>query len=201
MMKKFTIYLPLLMCFSLLACSSAQADGQLFRYKNDRGNRVISDSISPYDAAKGYEIIDSRGTVIKTVPKELSAAQKAQQQLQLQEQAKLDKWDKELRSRYHNLKDIQATKQRRLEGVDNSIASLQLTLENISDTIKHYQAEAAANERQGEVVAADTLASMARLQKDRDFIEQETYKRQAKRTEIIDEFDKDIQRFKVITSQ
>jgi hypothetical protein len=179
----------------------AQANSQLFRYKNDQGSRVISDEISPYYASKGYEIIDSRGTVIKTIPRELSPTEKTQQRKEREKQARLDKWDEELRSRYHSLQDIQSTKQRRLKGVGNSITSLKLTLENISDTIKYYQAEAAANERQGEVVATDTLASMARLQKDRDFIEQEISKRQTRHAEIIEGFEKDIQRFKIISHQ
>lgn len=200
--KMYTYYKQLLLVLiSLLVSTAAFSNAQLYRYKNDQGSQVISDAISPHYAAKGYEIIDSRGNVIKTVPRELSPEEKEQQRKARAEQARLDKWDAELRSRYHSVEDIESTRDRRLKGIDNSITSLQLTLENISETIKYYQAEAAANERQGETVPADTLASMARLQKDRDFIEQEINKRQARRAEIVSEFEQDIQRFSIILKQ
>jgi hypothetical protein len=191
---------------SIVYCSlfvqwPAHASDTLYRYKNDQGGRVISDAISPYYATKGYEVIDSRGNVIKTVPKELSPEEKIRQNKQREEQAKLDAWDEELRSRYHSLEDIESTKKRRLKGVDNSITSLQLTLQNISETVKYYQAEAASNERQGEAVPQGTLSSMARLQKDRDFIEDEIKERQANRKKIVDKFEADIARFKIILSK
>lgn len=184
-----------------IAASTAHANDTLYRYKNDQGTKVISDVISPYYAAKGYDVINSRGNVIKTVPREPSPAEKEQQRKERAEQARLAKWDQELRSRYHTVEDIQSTKERRLKGINNSITSLRLTLNNISETIKYYQAEAAASERQGEEVPADILASMARLQKDRDFIEQEIDKRQARRTDIISKYQKDIERFKIIINQ
>ncbi|MFT7387775.1 MAG: cell fate (sporulation/competence/biofilm development) regulator YmcA (YheA/YmcA/DUF963 family) [Candidatus Endobugula sp.] len=199
MIKISTLYLLLTLCFSLLIASVAQAEDRLFRYKNDQGSPVVSDSISPYYAAKGYEVIGSRGTVLEIIPRELSPEKKIQQRKDRQIQATLDAWDEELTSRYHSVEDIQSTQARRLKGIDNSITSLKLTLENISDTKKYYQSEAAANERQGEVVATDTLTSMARLQKDRGFIQKEIDKRQASREKIIEEFKKDIERFRIIS--
>ncbi|MGS2718315.1 hypothetical protein ACVBE9_09100 [Eionea flava] len=194
----------LMLIAALVLCvitSAIQANNTLYRYENDQGTKVISDVISPYYAAKGYDVIDSRGNIVKTVPAELSPAEKEQKRKARVEQERLDKWDQELRSRYHSVKDIESTKKRRLKGIDNSITSLQLTLENISKTIKYYQAEAAANERQGETIPKETLASMARLQADRDFIEQEIGKRQARRTDIVSKYQKDIDRFKVIINQ
>ena len=201
MIKASTVVILTIAYCGLFVQSLAYADDSLYRYTNDSGARVMSDAISPYYAAKGYEIIDSRGNVIKIIPKELSPEEKARQQKQREKQATLDAWDQKLRSRYHSLTDIEATKKRRLKGIDNSITSLQLTLDNISETVKYYQAEAASNERQGVAVPKDTLSSMARLQKDRDFIEQEIEKRQANRKKIIAMFDRDSARFTIISSK
>jgi hypothetical protein len=201
MIKASTILILTIANCGLFVPSIAYADNSLYRYTNDSGARVMSDAISPYYAAKGYEIIDSRGNVIKIIPKELSPEEKVRQRKQRKKQATLDAWDQKLRSRYHSLADIEATKKRRLKGVDNSITSLQLTLDNISETVKYYQAEAASNERQGVAVPKDTLSSMARLQKDRDFIEQEIEKRQANRKKIVAMFDRDAARFTIISSK
>ena len=188
--------LPLLLSTILIAPTAA--NGQMYRYKNDQGTKVISDVIPPHYATKGYDVIDSRGDVIKTVPPELSPEEKEIQRKKRLEQARLDEWDRELRSRYHSVEDIESAKSRRLKGIDNSINSLKLTLDNISGTIKYYQAEAAANERLGEAASKDTLASMARLQKDRDFIEKEIAGKESQREAIIDSFNRDAERFKLI---
>lgn len=184
-------------CVALLSASANSAN-TLFRYTNDRGGKVIADSIPPKYAAKGYEIISSNGQVIKTIPPEPSEEEKEAIQKAKAEQRRLEKWDKELLSRYSSVNDIEATKQRRVKGIENSIFSLRLTLKNISETIKFYQAEAATNERQGDDIAEDTLTAIERLQKDRNFIEQEIEKKEKDRESIDDLYDKDIQRFKEI---
>lgn len=49
-------------CVSLL--STAVSANTLFRYANEKGGKVIADSIPHKYAAKGYEIIGSSGQVI-----------------------------------------------------------------------------------------------------------------------------------------
>lgn len=176
---------------------SAQ-NSTFFRYINDQGVRVIADSIPPEYTVKGYDIIDSQGQIIKTIPPELNQKEKALRIKQNAEKRRMAEWDKELLARYSTIDDIKATKKRRLKGVDNSIFSLRLTLNNISETIKHYQAEAAANERQGETVSKDTLSSITRLQKDRVFIEDEIKRKKKRREEVATNYDKDIDRFRII---
>lgn len=191
----------LITCLVCIATTNPHVYAQgktFFRYTNDQGSQVISDAIEPKYAVRGYDIIDSKGGIIKTVPAELSPEEKIRLKQEKEEQRRIEKWDAELLSRYSTVEDIQATKKRRLEGVSNSIYSLKLTLSNISDTIKHYQAEAAANERQGEQVSEDTLFSISRLQKDRVFFEQEIERKEKHKQELTISYDKDIQRFKII---
>jgi chromosome segregation ATPase len=169
-----------------------------FRYENEQGSKVMTDAIPPQYAVKGYEVINSSGIVIKVVPPEPSPEEKARIQKEKAEKRRLEKWDKELLSRYSSVNDIESTKSRRITGLENSIFSLRLTLKNISETIKFYQAEAATHERQGEDVSADTLASIERLQNDRDFIEAEISKKDSSKTQVSNDYDKDIVRFKQI---
>ncbi len=188
----------------LVLCSLAStvfAAGSLYRYTNDQGTKVITDVISPQNAAKGYNIIDSRGNVIETVPPELSQAEKERLKNDLAEKESLEKWDKELMARYSNVEDIIAAKERRMSGIKNSVSSLELTLQNIAQTIKHYQAEAAANERQGEKVTPETLSSIERLQNDKECIEQEIKRQKKRRDNTNESYDADIERFRLISSK
>lgn len=192
-----TIFILLLA--NVLAYTPAYAQSKtLFRYYNDQGSKVISDAIPPKYAVKGYEIINSSGQVIQVIPPEPSAEEKAQFQQEKAEKRRLEKWDKELLSRYSSVDDIEATKLRRVKGIENSIFSLRLTLKNISETIKFYQAEAATHERQGEDISTDTLSSIERLQKDRDFIEAEILRKESSKLQTVNNYNKDIARFKII---
>jgi hypothetical protein len=166
-----------------------------FRYTNDQGGKVITDVIPRQYVSKGYELIDSKGKVIKVVLPELSAEEKARIDTEKTNTRRLAKWDKELLTRYSNTNDIKEAKARRLKDISNSIYSLRLTLKNISKTITSYQAEAAANERRGEDVPKETLSSIARLQKDRSFIQVEIDRKEQTKQQISDSYDNDILRF------
>ncbi len=191
--------LPLTLVLTSLYASLSLAQGQtLFRYLNEEGRKVISDVIPPEYAIKGYEVIGSKGQVVRVVPPEPSDEEKARIQQAKAEKRRLEKWDKELLSRYSSTRDIEATQSRRVKGIENSIFSLRLTLKNISETIKFYQAEAATHERQGAEVSTDTLASIERLQKDRDFIVDENMKKERYKKKISDQYNNDIERFKQI---
>lgn len=195
--------LPPVLFTSLLACALSSASvyansKTLFRYTNAQGSQVITDAIPPQYASQGYDIINSSGQVISVVPPEPSAEEKAKSQREQAEKQRMAKWDKELLSRYSSTEDIEATKQRRVKDIENSIFSLRLTLKNISETITFYQAEAATNERQGEAVSTDTLNAINRLQKDRTFIEDEIDKKEDKKKQVADNYNKDIARFNEI---
>jgi len=195
-------FLPSKVCIGLIliiSTATAQANQKpLYRYTQESGNVVISDTIPPEYTSQGYEVIDSRGNVLKTIPKELSQAEKAQQIADRKELERLAEWDKELLARYSRVSDIESRKKRRLTGIENSIESLKLTLEKISNTISYDQAEAAADERQGEVVAKETVESIARLQKDKSFISNEIARKEKERDRANASFDKDIERFNII---
>jgi hypothetical protein len=190
---------PITVLSALLVHTPVDAQSKtFFRYENEQGSKVMTDAIPPQYAVKGYEVINSSGIVIKVVPPEPSPEEKAQLQKEKAEKRRLEKWDKELLSRYSSVNDIESTKSRRITGLENSIFSLRLTLKNISETIKFYQAEAATHERQGEEVSTDTLASIERLQNDRDFIEAEISKKDISKTQVSNDYDNDIARFKKI---
>lgn len=197
-----SLFLTLLMtAIGFSVSSNTYASSQLYRYINDNGVQVITDVISPEDAARGYDIIDSRGRLIKNIPPEMSEAEKKRLQNARAEKERLEQWDKELSARYSTVEDIEAAKERRMSGIRNNISSLELTLQNITQTIRHFQAEAAASERQGDQIAEETLSSIGRLQNDKIFIEQEIQRQKKRQVKTNNEYDADIARFKLISAK
>lgn len=75
---------------------------------------------------------------------------------------------------------------------------MRLTLKNISETIKFYQAEAAKNERQGDEISDDTVSAINRLQKYHNFIQLEIEKKKKGKKIVSDLYNKNIKCFQKI---
>lgn len=169
-----------------------------YRYINEKGVKVISTQIPSRYVKRGYDIISVDGRLIERVAPEPSGVEKAKILKQQQEQQRLKAWDKELLKRYSRPADIEAAKQRKLAQNANFIGILQRNVEKIDQEIDRYQGLAAADEREGREVSIDTLESIERLKRERATELKEIEDRETQRKQIIESYDKDIERFKVI---
>jgi len=200
-MKYLQFIAARLLVASIMLSSSMASSAQsktYFRYLNDKGLKVISDSISPKYVVRGYDIIDSSGRVIQSVAPEPSTEEKMRLAKEKTEQERLAKWDKRLLLRYSHIDDISDTKARKLRDIDNDIFNLNLTVNNINQEIKHYQAKAANNERQGKDINENTLSVIQKLQQDKSYTIDQIQLKQEEKQQVADSFDKDLERFKVI---
>ncbi len=200
-MKHLQLFLTtgLIVASTMLANSIASAQGKTyFRYINNSGIKVISDSISPKYVVRGYEIIDSNGHVIQVVAPEPSTEEKIRLAEEKTERERLAKWDKRLLLRYSHIDDINDAKGRKLRNIDNDIFNLKLTANNINLEIKQHQAKAANSERLGNAVSEDTLSIIQRLQRDKSLTNDQIQRKQDEKQLVSDNFDKDVERFKII---
>jgi len=169
-----------------------------YRYINDKGYKVISTQIPSRYVKRGYDITTVDGRLIERVAPEPSAKEKAKFLQKIEEQKRLQEWDTELLKRYSHPVDIESAKQRKLVQNTNSIGIIRRNIEKIDQEINRYQSLAAADEREGRDVSGDTLASIARLQRERVVEKKEEGEREKERQQIIESYDEDIARFKVI---
>jgi len=196
---QFILIAGLLLTSNLITSSIASAQGKTyFRYLNDKGIKVISDSISPKYVVRGYEIIDSSGRMIQLVAPEPSTEEKIRLAEEKTERERLAKWDKRLLLRYSHIDDINDAKERKLRNIDNDIFNLKLTVNNINLEIKQHQAKAANNERLGKAVGEETLSTIQRLQRDKSLTNDQIQRKQEEKQLVAENFDNDVERFKVI---
>ncbi|ODS24132.1 hypothetical protein AB835_05215 [Candidatus Endobugula sertula] len=171
-----------------------------FRYRNEQGVLVMSDAIPVKYVEKGYEIVDIYGRLYKVVPPEPSQEEKDRLRKKNLEKERLAKRDRELSLRYSHIEDIRAAKKRKLRGIDTNIFTLQLTLNNIAERIKEYQATAAANERQGKEISKETLVAMQQLESNKQLIEEELEQKKLDKQGVAKKYDQDMERFSEIQS-
>lgn len=179
--------------------AQAQSGKVYYRYQNDQGVQVLNHQIPPEYVQKGYEVVTSSGAVIKVVPPAPSAKDASQIESQRQREAQLAEWDEELRRRYSTVRDIEAAKQRKLVQVDGSIAILQGNVRNLKAQIAQQHAKAAKNERMGIAVPDSMLKTLEALEEELKLSEAQIQERERQYQQIEAKYDRDIERFKVIT--
>ncbi len=185
----------------LLANGPVFAETVFYRYVNEQGVKVINHSIPPEYAQKGYEVVNMSGQVVKVVPPALSPEEAQRQAKAKAEQKKLEEWDADLHRRYSSISDIEAAKARRLRDLETNVAILNSNISNLQAEIRDEQANAARIERQGREVPNSLLVKISNLQAELEDTRAQVKVRKKDYEAVAQSFDRDIERFKVITGK
>lgn len=167
--------IPLLIAV-VLTLASGVADARMYRYQDDNGQMVISNTVPQEASVRGYEILNAQGRVIERVAPAPTAdeiaAREAAEQREL-DAARQQELDRALLLRFsHPDEAVRAMhrKVRELEGLN------QLKRGNISvivSQLDNEQSRAADLERAGREIPDATLQRIDRLQAQIDDIERE----------------------------
>lgn len=130
--------------------------GQLYRYENEEGVRVMTYTLPPDAAKRGYTIINERGQIIKEVPREPTQEEiealeeEKKQQLKLNEIKKEQKErDKQLLRSFSHAKDAERAMDRKLAALDVIIDITKGTISQLNIELESDQLRAANIERGG----------------------------------------------------
>lgn len=193
-----TAPLSLTLLVALVACQMAQAAGNLYRYKNDKGVVVIDSSIPPAYASKGYQIITSSGHVVQDVPPAAAAINAEDMQKKLEAGAQLARRDVELRKLYSSPADAERLRDRQLGELTAKIASIRSLVQQ-SQARRKTELEKAANlERQGMAAPPTVRDNIDRLDRQIKSQEENLKTLEADRLKKQDDFAPVIERLKVI---
>ncbi len=193
---------------ALCTCLAAQAIAQgneLYRYRNDQDVVVVDDSVPPEYVARGYEVLNERGVVIRVVPRVLTPEElaDANSQLRLEEAAALEeqrlrKWDQTLLLRYSSIEDIEAHRDRALADLRLRVGILKSNRRNYKQQIETYQSQAADLERRGQTVDEALLKAIVSLQKELAATDRQIADRNGEVEEVRASFEADIERFRML---
>jgi len=192
--------LPLL--FSAVA---VQASGTFYRYTNDIGNTVVDDHVPPEHVKKGYEVLNSKGVVIKVVPRELTEeeqkvadADKLREERARAEEERLRAWDETLLMRYSTIEDIEAARERALSDLKIRVSILKSNKRSLKQQVENYQAQAAEMERMGQEVDVERLAAIEELQSQIGSTERAIVDREEEIEAVNAAYGADIERFSML---
>ncbi|MGM0767795.1 MAG: DUF4124 domain-containing protein [Pseudomonadota bacterium] len=200
----------LLTRFSLAASASALllaatvAEARMYRYTDENGQTVISNTIPQEASRRGYDILNTKGRVIESVDPAPTAEEIAAREAEEQRQEALERQqqqDRELLKRFsHPDEAVRAMhrKIRELEGLN------QLKRGNISVIVSQLDNEegrAADMERSGRKVPESTLEKIRRLESQIREIEREIASQNAEIQTLRDGYEADIKRLEEVTGE
>lgn len=189
----------------LLLASHLQAAGQLYRYVNEKGVKVIDDAIPPEFVSKGYDIILEDGTLLRRVPRQLSKeelelrnTEESRQRLREEEAEQMRAWDKSLMLRYSSIEDIEAAQTRALRDLQIRISIQKSNLITIKAQIEREQQRAADIERNGREVPEELTKTIDSLRREVEDTEQSIQLRRQEIEAVKESYQRDMDRFSTL---
>lgn len=143
----------------------ATAANNLYRYTNTQGIVVIDDKIPPGYAAKGYEILSSKGRLLDTVePSVLTDPEAVAEQEKIL--AAREKEDRFILTSYSSVEEIKAAMARKLEQLDREIQAIDINIKGTQKRIIGEQQRAANYQRGGRGVPENVTDTLIKLEKE-----------------------------------
>ena len=202
-LRAATILMALMAGLALaVGVSVARGADFLYRYVNDDGVTVINYSSPPEFVHKGYEILNSDGSVHKVVPRSLTEEELADQsgdayqaRVAAEEAERLRKWDESLLLRYSSIEDIEAARDRALSELRIRISILRSNVRSLKSQVESNQERAADVERRGEAVPVEMVAAIDGLRSEIAETERAIEERTREMEVVRQGYQRDIDRF------
>lgn len=189
---------------ALLALASATVDARMYRYQDDNGQMVISNTVPQEATVRGYEILNSRGRVIERVAPapttEELAAREAEEQRR-EAEAKQREADRALLRRYSHPDEAVRSMHRKIRELESLNQLKRGNISVIVSQLDSEQSRAADLERAGRPVPEATLQRIDRLQSQIQDIEREITAQNRDIEDIRSAYLQDIDRLEVITGR
>lgn len=176
-------YRPALLLALLLAAGPLAAE--VYRYTDARGGLVLDhQGVPPEHVARGYEVLDEQGRVIRVVPPAPSAAE-LHRRAEAQRQAEADA---QLRRRYPGVADLDVARASQLRDLDGFLVVAHGNLQAVRDQLHSLERRAAEQQRGGQPVPAPLLEQREGLHRAQQQAEAELQRLQALRKSTEESF-------------
>ena len=183
---------------------AASADARMYRYSDDSGQLVISNTVPSDATSRGYEILNDQGRVIETVapaPTEEELAARAAAEERERQQAQQRKADAKLLRRFSHPDEAVRAMHRKLQEMQSLNQLKRGNIAVIVNQLDEEQARAADLERSGREIPEATLQKIERLQAQIREIEQEIVSQSAEISSMQKGYIHDIERLEEITGE
>jgi hypothetical protein len=195
MRKTMLIRCSLLLGLLLPAMASAL---ELYRYTDERGTTVLSrQGVPPEHIARGYEVLNEQGRVIRVIPPAPTAEELRRMQLEKAQALS----DVQLLRLYSTPEDVERARQRKLAELDGLIGVARGNLQSVRTQQGNLQSQAAEHERGGREVPAHLLAQINNQIAEQARLQDDIERYRALREQADANFDADLNRLKQLTGR
>jgi len=203
-MKKALLIVISLLILSLSPYGHAK---QFYRFVNNEGKVVLKDQVTNEMVARGYEVLNSNGRVIKKVPPGKTLAEMEKDRLKLIEEKKKEialqqkiKYDAELLRQFSSIGDIIRNRDAQLLALEQRIKIQRSKSDLLKLQLEDQQRQAAIHERLGQKLPKllrddiqGTMDQIAANQNNSVMLEEE-------KVNVADRYQNDIIRYKELES-
>lgn len=178
------------------------AEARTYRYTDENGRPVISNTVPQEAAKRGYEILNQQGRVIDRVEPAPTAEEIAERKARKQrekERARQRELDRQLLKRFSHPDDAVRAMHRKIQELQGLNQLKRGNISVIENQLEDEQTRAANTEREGREVPDAVLEKIRRLQAQIDEIEHEIAAQNQDIEKIRAEYLKDIRRLETLT--
>jgi len=194
--------LPAALALTLGLATAANA--AMYRYTDENGQVVISNTIPQEATKRGYDILGNSGRVVETIPPaptdEEIAAREAEKQRQKAAEIQREQ-DRKLLKRYSHPDQAVRAMQRKIRELEGLIQLKRGNISVISSQLDSEQSRAANIERSGGSIPDAMLEKIRRLESQIRDLEREINIQSQEIDELRADFEADIQRLEEVTGE
>lgn len=189
----------------LLLAQGPAGAAELFRYENEEGVVVLSSTLPPEVAARGYEVIDERGRVVRQVQRQLTpeeirrreAEAAAAEAERLAAERRREK-DRELLRLYGTPEDVTRALERRIASIEGAIRTVEGNIQRLRNQKRNLERRAADYERTGREIPEGLIDNIRVIDGQIDERQQEIEQRRAEIETTREEFARDRDRVRYL---
>lgn len=204
MHKRLTVFSATASALLLSLGMTTLAEASMYRYSDEEGQLVISNTIPQQATKRGYDILNSNGRVVETIPPAPTEAEIAAREAQKQRQKELTiqrEQDTRLLKRFSHPDQAIKAMHRKLDELRGLIQLKRGNISVISSQLDNEQSRAANMERNGQKIPDATLDKIHRLESQIRDIEREILWQSQEIEALKQTFEKDIKRLEKVTGE
>lgn len=186
-----------------LATTPALASN-MYRYKDDNGRMVISNTVPSDASRRGYQILNSQGRVVDEVepaPTDEELAERAAEEARKKAAEAQRVEDAKLLRSYSGPDDAVRALRRKLQELQSLVQLKRGNISAVESQLEEQQSKAADLERAGRNVPESLTTRIERLQSQKRDIEQEIQQQNMETNSIRQTFEQKIKRLEIITGE
>lgn len=176
----------------------------MYRYKDDNGRMVISNTVPSESSTRGYEILNGQGRVVDVVEPAPTAEEIAAREAEKQRKAQAEKQreaDAELLRTFSHPDDAVRALRRKLQELESLVQLKRGNISVIESQLEEQQSKAADLERAGREVPENLTTRIERLHAQIREIEKEIAVQNMETQAIRETYEKKVERLEAITGE